>query len=225
MPILTRNLPLPFYIPFLSNLNLFYYPINYLYQFMLGIFLTFLNVNNDLILTYFIRHVNSQFQIIIESFQYMTLFEEKFLNSNKRTKFLSHLVEIHQVTLNRVKFISSMHSLGLYLQIGSSLIVSCFSIYLIKTSSISKIGAPLLLLIGILLQLFLYCHSGNSLKEISLKVSKAAYCTNWYTFTLSEQKIILLIMQRADNKVVISAKAFFDLSYTSFFIVSLFCLS
>ncbi|GJQ74074.1 hypothetical protein Trydic_g18996 [Trypoxylus dichotomus] len=138
---------------------------------------------------------------------------KEFLEERLRSAAFYHQ-EIIQLT-ERFEYLFNLLVLAVYIGDG---IVICFAMYLstVATFGLSKIISEITYLLGIIVQLGLYCYYGNELTLASDTISFACYNANFVGTTISFQKGLLQIMMRSQRPIILTAGKFANLCLSAF---------
>lgn len=118
-----------------------------------------------------------------------------------------------------------------FFQFFHHIIAQCFGCYVFISGSNYIV---LVIVFGATLEVLLYCYYGQRLANAvslnnyffgifnyfdNLKGSSVAdgiFCSNWYEMTIPEQKILMVMLQKSQEPIYISAGGFFNISLETF---------
>ncbi|XP_063703925.1 odorant receptor Or1-like [Culicoides brevitarsis] len=104
--------------------------------------------------------------------------------------------------------------LAIFIQLGVSLFVLCFTLFLIMNVADGDIMASTNILpyfVTIVYQLWQLSYTGNELSHASNKLSDAIYFANFLEFNVKNRKLMLLFMTRTMMPIKVTAKACFEI--------------
>lgn len=139
---------------------------------------------------------------------------EQITLKNKIIECVKHQEMIIEL-ISTLKDLISNGMLGQFILSISVICVTGFQILLVSVFSFEFWMFSLYLMLS-LTQIGMYCWFGHNILSKSIQIGDACYMSEWYTFSVEEQKMFLLIMKRAVRPLVLSGGKFFVLSLPSF---------
>ncbi|KAJ8721822.1 hypothetical protein PYW08_004224 [Mythimna loreyi] len=141
--------------------------------------------------------------------------QEKIVQSR-----LHQSVVKHEAALKTVRMIQQFFSFPILAQFTVSVVIICVTAYQLAMEVSNgnwvrsfSMGCYLL---GMALQVFLYCYQGNQLTEESSEIAGAAYEAPWYKCSLRVRRSLLIVMVRTRRAVRLTAGGFTTLSLACF---------
>ncbi|EFN79917.1 Odorant receptor 46a, isoform A [Harpegnathos saltator] len=124
------------------------------------------------------------------------------------------------------KAVNSAFNQILFVQFFCSILLLCTSVYYLS-SHITEFATATLVIytIGMFVQIYVYCWSGNEVILKSTKVGDAISHTDWPLLTISEQKAVLMIMRRSTIPIKFTSSLLITLSLQSYSNVSIATLN
>ncbi|XP_056636641.1 odorant receptor 67c-like [Diorhabda sublineata] len=116
-------------------------------------------------------------------------------------------IKYHQDIIRFVHQIEQVFSVPLFLEFFKSIVNICFvgfELTMVNFFSLHFL-VRLIFLNGSLMQIFSFCWFGHALILKSSEVEDACYVIEWNECSLSEQKLILMIMMRAQKPLAVRA--------------------
>nr|QNH68036.1 odorant receptor 10 [Apriona germarii] len=128
----------------------------------------------------------------------------------KLEKYTIHHDEIYSFA----GLVESSFSMGTFVQIVCSSVIICFCLFKTLITPLKSIEFGMLVAYSydMLWQLVLYCYFGQKVVNASETITEACYMSNWYNCSLKVQKHLLMIMNRANTSVVVTAGGLFPLT-------------
>ncbi|XP_065369003.1 odorant receptor 45a-like [Calliphora vicina] len=111
-------------------------------------------------------------------------------------------IKSHTQILNLAKELDSIFGEIIFLKSLVSCSQICFLVYRFmgKETSVATLNYPFVFLVAVVMQLFLYCFSGQLVKEQSLTVSTCIFENfNWSDLPVNCQKMLQMIMLRSQK--------------------------
>ncbi|RZC32706.1 7tm 6 domain containing protein, partial [Asbolus verrucosus] len=93
--------------------------------------------------------------------------------------------------------------------------LSCWQLSLVEPFTF-KFFFMISFLVTMLFEIFLYCFFGTMLYEESNSVTTAIYMSNWYEYDMKSKKALLILMERSQKPVIVTAGKILDLSLVTF---------
>ncbi|XP_072767710.1 odorant receptor 4-like isoform X2 [Anoplolepis gracilipes] len=119
-------------------------------------------------------------------------------SSNIERTMISRYVSHHIKIYNYAKTVNSIFNQVLFCQFFGSILVLCTSVYYISTHITgSEVVTLASYIIGMFVQIFVYCWCGNEVILKSNSVGNAIYNMNWFFLSISQRKDLLMIMKRS----------------------------
>ncbi|XP_034939945.1 odorant receptor 94b-like [Chelonus insularis] len=125
----------------------------------------------------------------------------------------------HDDTQEFSKYTNDTFSSVILLQVLVSTGIICVTVFTLSQTGINDSYYPVLIiyLACMLVQLFLYCYTGNEVTLKSADVAEAIYCNvDWWTTSVGVQKKLLFMMLCSTDLVTYTCGKIFDLSIESY---------
>ncbi|KYN30668.1 Putative odorant receptor 71a [Trachymyrmex septentrionalis] len=115
-------------------------------------------------------------------------------------------------------FESRLHKLVLFVQFFASILVLCTSVYYlsIHIRDFSGILPFLVYTIGMFVQIYIYCWSGNEVILKSMSIGDAVYCMDWPLLSVNEKKQLLMVMVRSTIPIKFTSSFLITVSLQSY---------
>ncbi|XP_046803951.1 uncharacterized protein LOC111687982 [Lucilia cuprina] len=127
--------------------------------------------------------------------------------------FLRKMTKYHAYLLDLSEQINNVFGLPLLLNFITSSFVICFVGFQITIGASPETVAKLILfLFSSAAQVYLICHYGQLLIDVSTNVAHAVYNQNWIPADVRYQKMLILIAERAQKPVQLKATTFVHVS-------------
>ncbi|XP_050311424.1 putative odorant receptor 85d [Anthonomus grandis grandis] len=130
-------------------------------------------------------------------------------------KRIRHCIVYYNEAVNYVSLVDRIFSYGILVQFLCSAVVICltgFQMMLVMSFQSVKLGLMAIYFTCMMCQLILYCWHGHMLMEQSRGITQACYSVDWNNMTIKEQKMLILIMERAKKPITIKAAGVFHLN-------------
>lgn len=133
----------------------------------------------------------------------------------------------HKQILGYVERVQSAMSITIFVQYVGSTFLLCTIIFQTTVSTrIDNLPIYVSFLSGCITQLFMYSFYGTLLTDEGLQVAHTIYEDfNWYEYSPTNRKLLLVFMQRAQTPVQLTAMKFFDCSLDTFMKVRCYALN
>ncbi|XP_039310435.1 odorant receptor 67c isoform X2 [Solenopsis invicta] len=189
---------------------------------VLGLFLhvwetaTVIALLNSLILT-LVLHVSGQIDIMCQGLREISTTQKPHLYA------IRSLIVRHQRIISLSNNIDNFFSFVALIQFVWNTVVICsIGIMIMISLGTGVEGKSGLLIqsiipyIAVTLEAFVFCFAGEYLSTKSKSISDAAYDTIWYDLSISECRILLLIIIRSQKRLTITAGKVMDLTLEGF---------
>ncbi|XP_046627598.1 odorant receptor 4-like [Neodiprion virginianus] len=138
----------------------------------------------------------------------------------KREPMIRNIVERHLRLVKYVEDLERIYSAIICVQLIVSSLLLCSIGYKFITSLdggyAADVGKFTFYFIAILMQIFLYCYSGQCLIDESTRLTEAAYECPWYDMKGSDARAFMLMQARAQAPFKITALKFCYMSHSCF---------
>ncbi|CAH1135205.1 unnamed protein product [Ceutorhynchus assimilis] len=122
----------------------------------------------------------------------------------------------YEEVINYVSMIEKTFSYGIFVQFLCSAIVFCLTGFqLTLVVSHTQFALMAIYFSCMMCQLVLYCWYGHQLIEESDSVTNACYAVKWEEMGVKEQKMLMIIMERAKRPIGIKAAGMFGLNLST----------
>ncbi|XP_014482554.1 PREDICTED: odorant receptor Or2-like [Dinoponera quadriceps] len=218
------DLPYRVWLPYDSNNTLFFW-ITSIHQIITLTFATIINVGTEtLIFGLFLQTC-----VQLEIFEYRlhkfvtnktTHFRREYLSrglSGKAKAILSGYIRHHLDIYKYAKTLNNIFNQVLFFQFFGSILVLCTSVYYMSTHITGSEAATLpAYTICMIVQIFVYCWSGNEVILKSANIGSAIYHMNWPSLSISEKKDLLMIMKRSTVPIKFTSSFLITFSLESY---------
>ncbi|KAM7361891.1 odorant receptor 85c-like isoform 2-T2 [Cochliomyia hominivorax] len=128
-------------------------------------------------------------------------------------KFLKRIVRYHSYLLQLSEQLNHVFGLPLLLNFISSSFVICFVGFQITVGASAETVLKLVLfLFSSIAQVYMICHYGQELIDVSSNVAHSVFDQNWSKSDIRYQKMLILIMKRSQKPVQLKATTFVHIS-------------
>ncbi|XP_067203545.1 odorant receptor 46a-like isoform X3 [Linepithema humile] len=136
---------------------------------------------------------------------------------NKYKTMLSECIYHHLTIYKYAKMVNNIFNQVFFVQFFSSILVLCTSVYYLAAHVMETKAATLLVYtIGMFVQIYFLCWSGNEVMLMSMKTGHAIYHTNWPLLSVREKKDLLMIMMRSTRPIKFTSSFLITLSLESY---------
>uniref|UniRef100_A0A7G3B2R6 Odorant receptor n=1 Tax=Lutzomyia longipalpis TaxID=7200 RepID=A0A7G3B2R6_LUTLO len=206
-----------FDIPGIPEESIFYYPCNFIYQFLLFFSLFELIMVSDVVIMITIACCKKEIDAISEL--QSTLNDEE-LSKNSAGTIIRRAHEAHLVLADKASMLKMFFWHIYFYKLFSILLYLCtMSVGLQGLNGIFPYGAAISVFV-MMLEAFLLCYFGQTLKDSSEKMSDAIYMSKWYEMNVKDQKNLVIIMIRLQHQVQVETFGFGTISIYTFVQVS-----
>uniref|UniRef100_A0A182WQV2 Uncharacterized protein n=1 Tax=Anopheles minimus TaxID=112268 RepID=A0A182WQV2_9DIPT len=135
----------------------------------------------------------------------------RFLNSTAEyTAELKQIIVLHQLAIRCARTLQKILMGILFAQFTGCVLIWCFFLYSIMISGITAEGVTVAaMLLSFSIETFIFCVLGNELTNKGAQISTAMYATDWYEKPVKLQKLIIPIVQQAQQRIGITAGNFY----------------
>ncbi|KAJ3663402.1 hypothetical protein Zmor_007668 [Zophobas morio] len=188
------------------------YEIVFVYQVFSFVYITAANINLDAFFYALLMFISAQCDILCDDLSHLDGDAEQF---NQR---LIKCIRYHATIMRFAKKSNSIIEMVILGQFGTSTMVLALTMF--QLSLIQAVNKEalvgLLYIVGIMMQLFLYCWFGTEIEFKSSKIPSATYMSRWYDQPLYVKKNILILSKRCQRPMEITAINLFALSLRTF---------
>ncbi|KAK9751711.1 7tm Odorant receptor [Popillia japonica] len=116
----------------------------------------------------------------------------------------------HQQIIKLVEIVESEFNYLMLIQFLGSLLLLCLSLFQLSINDIrsTRFFSMLCFACLMLFQLLIFCWNGNEVLVESLEIAFAAYDSDWFVCDIATQKAVVLVIQRAQRALQLSAGKF-----------------
>ncbi|EZA59463.1 ObirOr5-E25 [Ooceraea biroi] len=220
--IIQGYLPYRVWLPYDSNIATMFW-ITSMQQIISLIFATVINVGTETLISGFILQTCAQIEIfqnrlhklmINQTTAYM---KQSLASSCKGTSIFSEYIRHHLKIYEYAKTVNIIFNPIFFVQFFSSIIVLCTSVYYLS-QHITESGSATFIVytIGMFVQIYIYCWSGNEAILKSTSVGDVIYQLDWHLLSVSEKKDLLMIMIRTTIPIKFTSSFLITLSHESY---------
>ncbi|XP_063925608.1 odorant receptor 4-like [Zophobas morio] len=188
------------------------YELTYIYQAICFTYLTTANVNVDTITYALFMYICTQCDILCDDLSNLSGKQEDF--NEKFIKCVQH----HKTILSFAKKTNSLFNMIILGQFATStmaLALTMFQLSLVDTFDAAAV-VGVFYIVGLSMQLFLYCWFGNEVETKSSHIPYAVYSSQWVDVSLKVKNNLLILGGRCQRPLKITAINLFDLSLNTF---------
>ncbi|XP_018406209.1 PREDICTED: odorant receptor 46a-like [Cyphomyrmex costatus] len=221
--IMQGHLPYRIWLPCNYNVSTIFWIIS-IHQIVTLIFATIINVGTETLVFGLILQTCAQFEIFESRLHKLIINKtNKYLgraNSllNKDKTELSECIR-HQLSIYKyAKTVNVIFNQVLFVQFFASILVLCTSVYYlsIHITELSGTATFLVYTIGMFVQIYIYCWSGNEVILKSMNLGNAIYCMDWPLLSVNEKKELLIIMIGSTIPIKFTSSFLITLSLQSY---------
>ncbi|KAJ3663401.1 hypothetical protein Zmor_007667 [Zophobas morio] len=188
------------------------YEIVFMYQVFSFTYISAANINVDAFFYALLMFIWAQCDILCDNLSHLdgdpAQFNQKLINCVK------HHAKIVRFAKKSNSLID-MIILGQFATSTMALALTMFQLSLVETVNQEAL-VSLLYIMGIMIQLFIYCWFGTEVEIKSSKIPYAVYVSQWYDQPLNAKKNMLILSQRCQRPIQITAINLFALSLNTF---------
>ncbi|XP_071562708.1 uncharacterized protein [Temnothorax nylanderi] len=221
--IMQDQLPCQIWLPWDYNVPLVFWIIC-IQQLMCHIFTTIIGLGTDTLI----------FGLFIQTCAQIEIFESRLhkLIINNTVRYLGHalsplnedktniseIIRHHLGIYKYAKTVNDIFRVVLFIQFLVSTCVICISVYylLMHITEPFEIGLFVAYTIGICVQIYIYCWSGNEVMLKSMGIGDAVYHMDWPLLSAKGKKELLMIMMRSSIPIKFTSSFLITLSLQSF---------
>nr|ARO70234.1 Odorant Receptor 22 [Dendrolimus punctatus] len=140
-------------------------------------------------------------------------------DDNMVSERLRVCIQKHQIVLEATTKIESCFTYSILALFTVSIVVLCVSAYQlgeIELDNEFRVVFMFTYLIGMVIQVFVYCYQGHHLSEESLEVADTVYELPWYLCSIPLRRSLLVMMARSRRAAEMTAGGFVTLSLGCF---------
>ncbi|XP_071639464.1 putative odorant receptor 69a isoform X3 [Temnothorax longispinosus] len=144
--------------------------------------------------------------------------EHALSSSNKDRRRISDCIHHHLSIYKYAEMVNAIFNQVFFVQFSGSILVLCTSVYYLSThiAELSGLVTLLFYTIGMFVQIYILCWSGNEVILKSTSVGNAIYCMDWPLLSINEQRDLLLIMMRSTIPIKFTSSFLITLSLQSY---------
>uniref|UniRef100_A0A182S5A1 Uncharacterized protein n=1 Tax=Anopheles funestus TaxID=62324 RepID=A0A182S5A1_ANOFN len=132
------------------------------------------------------------------------------ITTEQYTAELKEIIVLHQLAIRCAKLLQKILMDVMLAQFTGCVLIWCFFFYSIMISGITVEGVTVAaILLSFSMETFIFCLLGNELTNKGEQISAAVYATDWYEQPIKIQKLIIPIMQQAQQRIGITAARFY----------------
>ncbi|KAG5321699.1 OR46A protein, partial [Acromyrmex heyeri] len=216
--IMQGHLPYRIWLPYNYNVSTMFWATS-VHQIITVIFSAMINIGTDSLVFGLILHTCAQLKI----------FESRLhkLMINRTIRYLENTFSPYAKTVNVI------FNQVLFVQFFASILVLCTSVYYlsIHITELSGTATFLVYTIGMFVQIYIYCWSGNEVilknnKHKLIHVRDAIYCMDWPLLSVNEKKELLMVMIRSTIPIKFTSSFLITLSlqsYSNLYVAAVVC--
>ncbi|XP_011164848.3 uncharacterized protein LOC105199424 [Solenopsis invicta] len=217
------HLPYRIWLPWNNNAPMVFWIIS-IHQIITVIFSAMINVGTDTLIIGLILQTCTQFEIFESRLHKLIISKtvgylgRAFSSSNQNKTEISDCICHHLSIYKYAKTVNIIFNQVLFVQFFASILVLCTSVYYLSIHIAELFGAATFLVytIGMFVQIYIYCWSGNEVILKSMSVEDAIYCMNWPLLSINEKKELMMIMIRSTIPIKFTSSFFITLSLQSY---------
>ncbi|XP_012059527.1 PREDICTED: putative odorant receptor 71a [Atta cephalotes] len=221
--IMQGYLPYRIWLPFNYTIPLAFWTIS-IHQIVTLIFATMINVSTDILVFGLFLHTCAQFEIFESRLHKLVISKTiNYLGNaisslNKDKTEISECIRHHLSIYKYAKMVNVIFNQVLFVQFFASILVLCTSVYYlsIHIRNFSGILPFLVYTIGMFVQIYIYCWSGNEVILKSMSVGDAVYCMDWSLLSVNEKKQLLMVMVRSTIPIKFTSSFLITVSLQSY---------
>ncbi|PSN33454.1 Odorant receptor 14 [Blattella germanica] len=166
-------------------------------------------------------HIKERFDIMDDLYMDNIFTEPIIDNLNKKEKelysYLINCIKFHQYILKRVEEINKVYSPILFVVFTIGMVMMCTTVFQVTVGSGQGTNMKLLTAtITVWFPISLICYFGDKITQKSLEVQKVILSGQWYEKSIRFQKLMLILIMRAQKPVQLTGGKFFTASLETF---------
>ncbi|XP_065080025.1 odorant receptor 49b-like [Ochlerotatus camptorhynchus] len=161
-----------------------------------------------------IHHVTGLFKLVCIKISRL----DELSDERARHKELVDIVRLQEITYRSARAMEEALNVYLLIQFSTCVIAICMTMITLTMARDDRdlLIKMSLMLAFVLFHIFVYSMLGTELMFASTSVADAVYCTNWYQWSVSEQRNILFMLRRSQLMTSLTTGKFFELSRSTF---------
>ncbi|XP_037941470.1 odorant receptor 24a-like [Teleopsis dalmanni] len=185
------------------------YPITYIYIAWHGFITPFSFVGSDCMFFSYCLYITALLKCVqLDITSTLAELTDTDKNSSRCEQKLKLIIERHnEISVLTERFSKIMAITTLSHFVSSSMIIGTSVVAILFLTGIG-IVLYVVYAICVTMELFLFCYGGSAVIESSQEVSEEAYCSHWYKRDKNIQKMVLLLMLRAQRPLVVKVPFF-----------------
>uniref|UniRef100_A0A240SXP5 Odorant receptor n=1 Tax=Lutzomyia longipalpis TaxID=7200 RepID=A0A240SXP5_LUTLO len=199
-------------LPFIASDNVMWKNFLFILQGFFYVFLAITTILLDLGIFFLGLQVIAELNILSD---YMKLLNEKI---KAQPKFLRNIIRRHCSAIENLNILSGIISETAILQLFLAFVALCIGMMFLITYS-TDIGNYIIIICGGSLGLPI-CVLGEIIKNKTDDLSDILYLTNWYEFSLKDQKMFLIVLGMAQREYGLKAAGMYDVNFYTFIQIS-----
>ncbi|KAL0112603.1 hypothetical protein PUN28_012117 [Cardiocondyla obscurior] len=216
------HLPYRMWLPFNYDIPAVFWTVS-IHQIVTNIFCAAINTGTDTLIFGLFLQTCAQFEIF-ESRLRKSIFNKtirylnRALSSSEDKPGISECVRQHLNIYKYAKTVNVIFNPVLFVQFSGSILILCTSVYYMSQHITDRSESLTLLVytIGMFIQIYMYCWSGNEVILKSTSLGNAIYCMNWPLLSSNERKELLIIMLRSSIPLKFTSSFLITLSLQSY---------
>ncbi|XP_071639476.1 putative odorant receptor 71a [Temnothorax longispinosus] len=221
--VMQGHMPNRIWLPWDYNIPLVFWIIS-IHQIVSLLFATMILVGTDTLIFGLFLQTCAQLEIfeyrlhkliINKTVRYL---EHALSSSNRDKTKISECIHHHLSIYEYAKAVNAIFNQVFFVQFSGSILILCTSVYYL-TIHIAELSGTVTLIfytIGMFVQIYTFCWSGNEVILKSTSVGNAIYCMDWPLLSIDEQRELLLIMMRSTIPIKFTSSFLITLSLQSY---------
>ncbi|XP_077282444.1 odorant receptor 46a-like isoform X2 [Temnothorax americanus] len=221
--VMQGHIPYRIWLPWDYNIPLVFWIIS-IHQIVSLLFATMISIGTDTLIFGLFLQTCAQLEIfeyrlhkliINKTVRYL---KHGLSSSNKNKMKISECIHHHLSIYEYAKAVNAIFNQVFFVQFSGSILVLCTSVYYLSThiAELSGLVTLLFYTIGMFVQIYILCWSGNEVMLKSTSVGNAIYCMDWPILSIDEQRDLLLIMMRSTIAIKFTSSFLITLSLQSY---------
>ncbi|XP_011705073.1 PREDICTED: odorant receptor Or2-like [Wasmannia auropunctata] len=216
------HLPYRIWLPFNYNVPLMFWIIS-IHQIVTVIFAAIISAGMETLILGLFLYTCAQLEIF-ESRLHKLIINKTIsylghaLSSNKNKTEISECIRYHLSIYKYAKTVNVIFNQVFFVQFFASILLLCTSVYYLSIHITELSGTMTLLVytIGMFVQIYIYCWSGNEVILKSMSVGDAIYCMDWTLLSVNEKKELLMIIIRSTIPIKFTSSFLITMSLQSY---------
>ncbi|XP_011705076.1 PREDICTED: uncharacterized protein LOC105460329 [Wasmannia auropunctata] len=221
--VMQGHLPFRIWLPFNYNVPLVFWIVS-IHQIVTLIFAAMINIGTDTLIFGLLLYTCAQLEIFESRLHKLIINKtisylgHALSSSNKNKTEISECIRHHLSIYKYAKMVNVIFNQVFFVQFFASMLVLCTSVYYlsIHITELSGTVTFLVYTIGMFVQIYVYCWSGNEVILKSMSVGDAIYCMDWTLLSVNEKKELLMIIIRSTIPIKFTSSFLITLSLQSY---------